>query len=52
MEEFREGLKELRRFVIPSEEQQINQPDPLELPGPKPPTKEYTWRCSWLQLHI
>jgi hypothetical protein len=22
----------------------INQPDPPELPGTKPPTKEYTWR--------
>jgi hypothetical protein len=21
-----------------------NQPDPLEVPGTKPPTKEYTWR--------
>ena len=26
----------------------INQPDPSELPGPKPPTKEYTW----LQRHM
>jgi hypothetical protein len=23
-----------------------------ELPGTKPPTKEYTWRNSWLQLHF
>ena len=23
-----------------------------ELPETKPPTKEYTWRDTWLQLHI
>jgi hypothetical protein len=23
-----------------------------ELPGTKPPTKEYTWRNPWLQLHM
>ena len=26
--------------------------DPWELPGTKPPTKEYTWRDPWLQLHM
>ena len=25
---------------------------PLELPGTGPPTKEYTWRDPWLQLHM
>jgi hypothetical protein len=25
---------------------------PPELPGTKPPTKEYTWRDPWLQLHM
>ena len=25
-------------------------PPPPELPGTKPPTKEYTWRDPWLQL--
>jgi hypothetical protein len=29
-----------------------NQPDLLEFLGNKPPTKEYTWREPWLQLHI
>jgi hypothetical protein len=30
-----------------------NQSSPLlELPGAKPPTKEYTWRDPWLQLHM
>jgi hypothetical protein len=28
-------------------------PPPLaELPGTKPPTKKYTWRDPWLQLHM
>ena len=29
-----------------------NQLVPPELPGTKPPTKEYTWRDPWLQLHM
>jgi len=28
------------------------QPDPLELPDIKPPTKEYTWRDPWLYPHM
>jgi hypothetical protein len=27
-------------------------PTPSELPGTKPPTKEYTWRGPWIQLHM
>jgi hypothetical protein len=31
----------------------INQPDPPELPGTKPPTNEdYTWRNPWIQSHV
>jgi hypothetical protein len=30
----------------------INQPVTPELPGTKPPTKEYTWRDPWLQTHM
>jgi hypothetical protein len=30
----------------------INQPDLPELPGTKPPTKKYTWRNPWFQLHV
>jgi hypothetical protein len=30
----------------------INQPDTPELPGTKPPTKEYTRRDPWLQMHM
>ena len=42
MQELEKELKELN----------INQPDPPELPGTKPPTKEYTWRDPWLQTHM
>ena len=27
----------------------MNQPEPPEFPGTKPPTKDYTWRDPWLQ---
>jgi hypothetical protein len=30
----------------------MNQSDLPELPGTKPPTKEYTWRDPWFQLHM
>jgi hypothetical protein len=30
----------------------INQTLSPELPRTKPPTKEYTWRDPWLQLHM
>jgi hypothetical protein len=30
----------------------MNQLVPPELPGTKPPTKEYTRRNPWLQLHM
>jgi hypothetical protein len=55
MEELGEGLKELKGFATPQKEQKY-QPTrcapPPELPGTKPPTKEYTWRDPWLQLHM
>jgi hypothetical protein len=44
MEELEKGLKELKRFATPWEEQQYQTTRPKELPGTKPPTKEYTWR--------
>jgi hypothetical protein len=30
----------------------MNQAVPPELPGTKSPTKHYTWRGPWLQLHM
>jgi hypothetical protein len=47
-EEDREGLKEPHR-----RKNNINQPDLLKTPpGANPPTKEYTWRESWFQVHM
>jgi hypothetical protein len=44
-----EGLKELKGFANEGRtNNNINQPDPPELPGTKPSTKEYTW----FQLHM
>jgi hypothetical protein len=42
MEELEKGLKELKGFAL-HRKNNINQPEPPELPGTKPPTKEYTW---------
>jgi hypothetical protein len=45
-------LKELKGFETHRKNNNINQPDNSELPGTKPPSKEYTWRDPWLQLHM
>jgi hypothetical protein len=42
------GWKELKGFAIHRKNNNINQPEPLELPGTKAATKEYTWRDPWL----
>ena len=48
MEELEKGLKNLKGFAT-HKKNNINQPDhPPELPGTKPPTKEYTWSHPWL----
>jgi hypothetical protein len=47
----RRVLKELKGFVN-HRKNNIKQPDPPDLPGTKPPTKEYTWKDPWLQLHM
>ena len=54
MEELKKGLKELKGLKLQPHRKNnnINQPDPPELPRTKPPTKEYTWRDPWLQLHM
>jgi hypothetical protein len=54
MEELEKGLKELKWFATPYEEQQYKptRHHPPELPGIKPPTKEYTCRDLWLQLYM
>jgi hypothetical protein len=48
MEELEKGLKELKGFSTLGRKN-ISQPDPIELPGTKPPTKEYTWSALCLQ---
>jgi hypothetical protein len=57
-----EGLKELKGFSTPYEEQQYqptnppssrpSSPRPPELVGTKLPTNEYAWRDLWYKLHI
>jgi hypothetical protein len=44
MEELKKGLKDLKRFVTYRKKNKINQPDPTELPGTKPPTRVYMER--------
>ena len=51
MQELVKGLRELK-VLEPHRKNNINQPDLPELPGTKSPTKEYTWRDPWLQLHM
>ena len=48
MEELKKGLNELKGFQPHRKTNNINQPDSLELPKTKSPTKEYTW----LQVHM
>ena len=52
MEELGKGLKELKEFATPWEEQQYQPTKLPELPRSKQPTKEYTWRDPWLQPHM
>jgi hypothetical protein len=42
----RERQRERQRERIYRKNNNINQPDPSELPGTKPPTKEYTWHLA------
>jgi hypothetical protein len=46
------GLKELKGFATPKEEQQYQTTKPPQLLGTKPSTKEYTLRDPGLQLHM
>jgi hypothetical protein len=52
VEELEKGLNELKGFASYRKNNNINQPNPPEVPGTKPPTKEYMWRDPWLQQHI
>jgi hypothetical protein len=48
VKELEKGPKEQKGLVALRRNNNMNQPVPLELPGTKPPTKEYTWRDLWL----
>jgi hypothetical protein len=48
MEELEKGPKELKGFAAHRRNNNMKQPVPPELPGTKTPSKEYTWRDSWL----
>ena len=52
MEEMGKGLKELKGLEPHRKNNNIIQLDPSELPGTKPPTREYTWEEPWFQLHM
>jgi hypothetical protein len=56
MKELENRLKELKGVATTQEEKQYQPtrtPHPLpELPGTKPPTKEYTWRDPWIPQHM
>jgi len=43
VEELEKELKELKGFTSHRKNNNINQPDPPNLPGTKPLTKEYIW---------
>ena len=52
MEKLEKGLKNLKGLQSHRKNNNINQPDPPELPGTKAPTKKHTWRDPWLLLHM
>jgi hypothetical protein len=52
MKELEKGPKELKGLQSHCRNNNMNQPVPSEFPGTKAPTKEYTWRDPWLQLHM
>ena len=52
MEELEKGPKELKGVQPHRRNNDMSHPVPPELPGTKSPTKEYTWRDPWLQLHM
>jgi hypothetical protein len=48
MEELEKGLKKLKGFATHRKNNNINPPNPPELPGIKLSTKDFTWRDPWL----
>jgi hypothetical protein len=52
MEELEKGPKELKGLPSHRKNNNMNQPVTPKLLGTKPPTKEYAWKDTWLQLHM
>ena len=52
VEEFEKDWRSWRGLQPHRNNHNINQPEPPELSGTKPPTKDYTWRDPWLQPHM
>jgi hypothetical protein len=52
MDKLEKELKELKGFATHRKNNNSNQQDTPDLKGTKTPTKEYTWRDPWLQLHM
>jgi hypothetical protein len=52
VEELEQELKEPKGFKTHRKNNNMNQSVPPELPGTKPPTKDYTCRKPWLQPHM
>jgi hypothetical protein len=52
MEELEKGPKELKDLQLHRRSNNMNQPITPGFSGPKPPSKEYTWRDPWLQPHV
>jgi hypothetical protein len=52
MEELEKSPEMLKGFEAHRRNNNMNQPVPPELPGTKPPTKEYICRDPWLQPHM
>jgi len=52
MEEVEKRLRSWRGLQTHRKNNNINQPDPLELPGTKPLTNEFTWSDPWLQPYM
>jgi hypothetical protein len=52
MEEVEKEPKEVKQLTASLEERKYEPTGTSELPGSKPPAKEFTWRDPWLQLHM
>jgi hypothetical protein len=52
MVKLRENTEGAEGILTHRKNKNMNQQDPTELLGTKPPTKEYTWKDPWFQPHM